>query len=93
MPQTLTDSIYDFDGESSEGHTVSHGIITSPGKFEGEMVYLVDAYQQYLEGFCDDDGRVVRVDFPGAWKRFKETQRRQTVAFVVDDQGFVRETR
>ena len=58
--------------------------ITDPGMFEGQLAYMPVAWEQYLNGFCDDNGRVVTVDID--WEG-----RRRTVRFVVDDMGFVRE--
>lgn len=52
--------------------------IVSPGKFEGQRPIVVDAYELYLNGFCDDDGEVVTVEIGG-----------NEVSFIVDDQGFV----
>jgi hypothetical protein len=58
--------------------------ITDPGKFEGQLAYMPKAYEQYLDGFCDDDGHVITVTID--WEG-----RRRDVRFIVDDMGFVRE--
>lgn len=84
-------SIYEFNGETKEGRKVEGGRIVSPGKFEGQMAYMEDAYDLYLNGFCDDNGTLIKVDVPQAWTHYDELRRRRTIAFVEDDQGFVRE--
>ena len=58
------------------------GRITTPGKFEGELEYMLDAYDIYLDGFHDDDtDGVITVTMPDG----------RTVAFTVTDDGFVTE--
>lgn len=40
-----------------------HGVIRSPGKFEGEMLYVPYFWQAYLNGGADnDDGEYLRFD-------------------------------
>lgn len=67
-----------------EGYEVRDGIIVSPGKFEGERDYMPAAYDQYMNGFCDDDGEVIRVTLH---------PNNHHVAFIVDEQGFVCEVK
>jgi hypothetical protein len=73
-------------GEPSAG-----GTIQRPGKFEGEMIYLPTFYDRYLEGFCDDDGKIITVDITAADRiEFPELgESRRVVKFYQDDQGFV----
>jgi hypothetical protein len=71
------------------------GMIKSPGKFEGEMIYMPYFYGVFLEGGADgedENGRIkVLVDnqdrliFPELGKT------RKHVIFTVDDSGFVNE--
>lgn len=60
--------------------------VREPGKFEGERYAVMLAWEQYLNGFADDDGEVVtaEVTLNGVT---------ETVRFVEDDQGFVTEVR
>jgi hypothetical protein len=58
--------------------------ITHPGMFEGQMAYMPEAYAQYMDGFCQDDGDVITVEID--WEGAK-----REVSFVVTDQGFVEE--
>ena len=85
-------NLNDYNG-TYDGYTVEDGRVVSPGKFEGEMVYMIPAYQQYLEGFCDDDGSVITVDMPAEFRNFPELRKQRTVKFTVSDQGFVTEVR
>ena len=69
---------------TDDSYEVRDGFIVSPGRFEGQRDYMPAAYNQYLDGFCNDDGKTVTVEiFLNA--------RWQTVRFIQDDQGFVRE--
>ena len=68
----------------TDDYTVQDGRIVNPGQFEGERDYMPKAYEQYLDGFCNDDGRLITVEI--FWNA-----RWQTVKFIIDDQGFVRE--
>jgi hypothetical protein len=52
--------------------------------FEGQMAYMPEAYAQYMDGFCQDDGDVITVEID--WEGAK-----REVSFVVTDQGFVEE--
>ncbi len=54
--------------------------IASPGKFGGEMSYMLEAYALWLDGFSDDDdGDVITVTLESG----------QVVRFVVTIDGFV----
>lgn len=61
-----------------------NAIVTDPGKFEGEREVLRAAYQQYLEGFADDDGEVLTAEVQTA-------DGPETIRFVEDDNGFIYE--
>jgi len=41
-------------------YKVEHGYIRSPGKFEGERVYVPYFYELFLDGCAEDDGDVLR---------------------------------
>jgi len=71
--------------------TDSHGIITSPGKFEGEMRYVPWFWEAGMNGLADrDDGKVMGFDISPADKvMFPELKRRRTVKLIETDQGFV----
>lgn len=67
-------------------------LVQHPGKFEGERQILEIAYDQYLNGFCDDDGGIVTVEVPVAWRGTDRVPCEwETIRFVVDEQGFVSE--
>ncbi len=81
--------------EIIKGYTVDqNGIIRSPGKFEGEMLYVPHFYEIWNDGFADTGN--------GTKASFKVTQedremfpeipkRKRTVRLCEDGQGFVRE--
>lgn len=73
-------------------YAVQNGVIRSPGKFEGEAVYVPYFWDAYLNGFADgDDGRVLwfritpedRAEFPEIPKR------KRTIRLYQRDDGFV----
>lgn len=69
-----------------------YGIIRSPGKFEGEMIYVPHYWDAYLRGFADrDDGRVLGFDITKEDRaEFPELEERQrTVKLDQRDDGFV----
>jgi hypothetical protein len=74
-------------------YDVRNGRIRSPGKFEGEMIYVPFYWDVFLNGCADnDDGRrlvfkVTREDKD----QFPELRRRRSVVLIEDEQGFVRE--
>ena len=76
-------------------YDVSRGIIRSPGKFEGEPIYVPYFWDAFLEGFADrDDGTVIGFDVtPEDKAEFPELKRRRTVNIMETDQGFVVEVR
>jgi len=69
-----------------------HGIITSPGKFEGEMIYVPYYWEAFLNGFADrDDGKVLGFDItPEDRKIFGPMLKgKRTVKLYERDDGFV----
>lgn len=69
----------------------SHGRITSPGKFEGEMLYVPYFWNEFLDGGADeDDGEVLGFDvLPEDKEAFPELRRRRKIRLMETDQGFV----
>lgn len=67
------------------------GVITTPGKFEGEMVYVPHFWDVFLDGGADrDDGKVIGFDVtPEDRKEFPELKGRRTVKLYQRDDGFV----
>lgn len=72
-------------------YNVVNGVIRSPGKFEGEPVYVPYYWNVYLEGFASsDDGKVLSftVEPEERWM-FPELKGRRVVKLRCDDSGFV----
>ena len=67
--------------------------VTSPGKFQGEAIYVPFYWDIYLDGGADrDDGEILGFDVTTGDKgNFPELRRRKTVKLIEDEQGFVRE--
>ena len=67
------------------------GVIRSPGKFEGEMLYVPHFWEIYLDGFSDrDDGRIIGFDLTAEDKaEFPELKGKRTVRLFQRDDGFV----
>jgi hypothetical protein len=67
------------------------GIITSPGKFEGEMLYVPYFWDAYLNGLVDDDdGGVLTFLVDGEDRAmFPELGNATKVHLESDDAGFV----
>ena len=76
-------------------YAVVDGIITSPGKFESEAIYVPYFWDAYLNGGADrDDGTVLGFDVtPEDKQQFPELKGRRTVKLYQRDDGFVCETR
>ena len=71
---------------------IRKGRIVSPGKFEGERIYMPWFYEQYLNGCADDNGQAITVAITQDDKiAFPELKRRNRVRFRICDQGFVTE--
>ena len=72
-----------------------HGVIKTPGKFEGEMVYVPFYWDIFLDGFVDrDDGKILSFDVTKEDKiMFPELVKRKTVKLCQRDDGFVCEIR
>lgn len=79
-------------------YNVSHGRITSPGKFEGEPIFAPYYWNMALEGFSDDDnGTVFAFKFKTGsddftlWPELKQwLGRSRTLRLSESEQGFVR---
>ena len=67
------------------------GRIRSPGKFEGEMLYVPHFWESYLDGMADrDDGTTLGFDVTAEDKQeFPELKGRRTVRLRVREDGFV----
>lgn len=68
------------------------GRITSPGAFEGEMIYVPHFWDEFLQGWADrDDGVVLGFDITAEdRKEFPELgHRRRTVKIMQRSDGFV----
>jgi hypothetical protein len=73
-----------------------NGVITSPGKFEGEMYYAVSFWGEALDGFSSndeylEDGTVVAVFelCQEDYKNFPELEGNTFLRIWEDEQGFV----
>jgi hypothetical protein len=77
--------------EIEREYRVLNGIIRSPGKFEGEMIYVPYFWDAYLNGNADrDDGNVIGFDIDANDKaQFPELKKRRTVKLYQRDDGFV----
>lgn len=70
----------------------SHGIIRSPGKFEGCPRWVPAFWDMYLDGMADDEtdtGWLLFNLMPGDIQDFPELDRVQQVAINEDEYGFV----
>jgi hypothetical protein len=67
------------------------GIITSPGKFEGEHVFAPYFYDAFLNGMADeDDGELCTFNVtPEDKEQFPELANAEQVKFKEDEFGFV----
>jgi len=74
-----------------EFKTDTRGRILSPGKFEGEMIYVPYYWEAYLNGFADrDNGTILGFDVtPEDKVMFPMLKRRRTVNLYQRDDGFV----
>lgn len=72
-------------------YSVSNGRIVSPGKFEGEAVYVPYFWELFLDGSWDrDDGDVIGFDLTLEDKEmFPELKGKRTVRLLQRDDGFV----
>lgn len=64
-----------------------HGIITSPGKFEGEMLYAPYYYDAMLNGWTDFD-EWIEPDI-AEYEMFPELNEVKRIRMSEDDSGFV----
>ncbi len=76
-------------------YEVEHGTIRTPGKFQGEALYVPYFWDAFLNGCADrDNGQVLGFDVTDDDKKeFPELRKRRTVKLVETDQGFVLELR
>lgn len=76
-------------------YAIESGIIRSPGKFEGEAVYVPYFWDAYLNGFADrDDGTILGFDVTAEDRAmFPELKGRRTVRLYQRSDGFVCEVR
>lgn len=67
------------------------GRITSPGKFEGEHIYVPYYWEAYLNGCADrDNGTILGFDVTADDRReFPELKGKRTVRLYQHDDGFV----
>ena len=79
--------------EILDRYTLRDGIIVSPGKFEGEMLYVPYFWEQYIDGGADeDDGDIISFTVTeDDVREFPELEGTSVVRLVVNDQGFVME--
>lgn len=72
-------------------YKIVNGRIASPGKFEGEMIYVPFFWEAFLNGRADrDDGTVLGFDVTAEDKaEFPELKGRRSVRLVERDDGFV----
>lgn len=70
---------------------VSNGRITSPGKFEGEAVYVPYFWYIFLDGGADEDmgWKLIFHVTEGDRKMFPELGAKKRVALYERDDGFV----
>jgi hypothetical protein len=65
-------------------------VITTPGKFEGQRPIIVNAYNRWLDGLADDDGDIITVELPVAWREGTRVPIAwETIRFTIDSLGFV----
>lgn len=72
--------------------TTDHGRITSPGQFEGQMIYVPHFWEAYLNGCADrDDGTVLGFDITKEDRaKYPEIPaRKRTIRLMQTDSGFV----
>lgn len=69
----------------------TNGIIRSPGKFEGEMLYVPYFWEVFLDGGADrDNGTILGFDLtPEDKAQFPELKGKRTVRLYQRDDGFV----
>ena len=75
-------------------YIVEFGIITSPGKFENEPVYLPYYYDVYLMGCSEEiESNYFQIEItPGDWKEFSELKDLEIIVLHISDDGFVSES-
>jgi hypothetical protein len=79
--------------EILDTYKVVDGRIQSPGKFEGEMLYVPSYWDAGLEGLADeDDGKTYVFELSAVDKKeFPELGGKRKLKLVESDSGFVYE--
>lgn len=74
-----------------QDYCTANGIITSPGKFEGEPLYVVAFWDAYLNGCTDDDvdGMLVFNLTNEDWQEWPELNGCKELRLFESDTGFV----
>ena len=77
--------------EVCAAYTVKAGVIRSPGKFEGEPVYVPHFYAVWLDGFAtyEEDGSYHIEVCDDDRKQFPELGAAKKVFIIETDNGFV----
>lgn len=73
---------------------VKNGIIVTPGKFQGEAVYVPYFWEKALEGWADDEpeeGTYRFLVFPEDVKEFPELGSKRAILIREREDGFVYE--
>lgn len=75
----------------TEYNVDANGIIHSPGKFEGEMVYAPYFWDAFLNGMADEDnGKVLTFNITDEDReQFPELADVRAIDLINTDQGFV----
>lgn len=77
--------------QAVHGYTIVDGIITDPGKFEGEPHWVPYFWELYLTGGGDDDGELIQFTLgPDDYLLFPELTCYEGVGLYVTSDGFVR---
>lgn len=76
-----------------DGGRFSAPVITSPGKFEGEPIYVPYFWDEYLEFGADEDQHNILVFIVNEEDRdqFPELKVGDRIGLIQDDQGFIHE--
>lgn len=73
-------------------YQIVNGVIRSPGRFEGEAIYVPYFWESYLDGMADyDDGRTLGFKIEAIDRQlFPEiSKRKRTIRLYQRDDGFV----
>ena len=74
-----------------KNYEIINGMILSPGKFEGEMLYVPYYWDLFLNGGADsDNGKVLTFNVSDEDKvQFPELKKRKKVRLMEREDGFV----